>query len=200
MMEYIVEPQNLILDKMIINDYKYNNTIHIIKEIDSNIQVMFCHQLRKIAEKELPKPQKERKNIKVRTCSPGGSIPAVMAMVTYMEYLQEQGLIIETYCDGGTSSGGSKLLAAGSKGHRYITRYGNVLFHQPQLGKFGYSTLQEEIKSVEQSKRDWEQLKNMIRKHTKLTEKEIEDFTEKNIDVVYNPQECIEKGIVDHII
>jgi ATP-dependent protease ClpP protease subunit len=199
-MDYIIEPQNPILDKMIINDYKYDNTIHVIKEIDSNTQVMFCHQLRKIAEKELPKSQKERKNIKIRTCSPGGSIPAVMAMVTYMEDLQEKGLIIETYGEGFVASGGSKILAAGSKGHRYITRYGNVLFHQPQLGKFGYSTLQEDIKSVEQSKRDWEQLKTMIRKHTKFTEQEIIDFTEKNIDVVYNPQECLEKGIVDHII
>ena len=35
---------------------------------------------------------------------------------------------------------------------------------------------------------------------SKHYEKEINDFTEKNIDFTYRPKECIEKGIVDHII
>ena len=48
--------------------------------------------------------------------------------------------------------------------------------------------------------KDWEILKSIMRKHTKLTEDDINNFTEKNIDVTYYPQECIEKSIVDFIM
>ena len=88
---------------------------------------------------------------------------------------------------------------AGSKGHRYMTRYGTVLIHQSNGGR-GYSTLQESIKDVEESLKDWETLKNIFRKHSKLTEEDMLNFTEKNIDFVYRPDECIEKGIVDIIL
>lgn len=198
-MEMII-PQNRILDEMKINDYLKENIIYLDCEIDRDSQVIFCRQLRKLSEQELKKPKEERKNIKVKISSFGGWVCAVFAMVSYMEYWQEQGIIIETYCDGYTASGGSKILMAGSKGHRYITRYGTVLIHQSNSYKQGYSTLQEDIKAVEESLKDWETIKNMFRKHTKLTEEDMLNFTEKNIDFTYRPSECLKKGIVDHII
>ena len=199
-MEAMFQPQNRILEQMKLNDYLNNNTIYLDCEIDRESQVVFCRQLKKLAEQELAKPEDERESIKVRISSFGGWVCAVFAMISYMEYWQEQGIIIETYGDGYTASGGSKVLMAGSKGHRYITRYGTVLIHQSNQYRQGYSTLQEDIKSVEDALRDWETLKDIFRKHSKLTEEDMDNFLEKNIDFVYRPQECIEKGIVDHII
>lgn len=196
----LFQPSNRYLDEMKINDYLNHNIIYLDTEIDRESQVLFCRQLRKLAEQELVKEPSERKNIKIKISSFGGWVCAVFAMVSYMEYWQEKGIIIETYCDGYTASGGSKVLAAGSKGHRYMTRYGTVLFHQPNGYGYGTSTLQEHIKSVEDSLKDWETLKTMIKKHTKITEKELNEYTEKNIDFIYRPQECLEKSIVDHII
>lgn len=198
-MEMVI-PQNRILDEMKINDYLKDNTIYLDTEIDRESQVKFCRELRKLAEQELKKPKDERKNIKIRISSFGGWVCSVFAMVSYMEYWQEQGIIMETYCDGYCASGGSKILMAGSKGHRYITRYGTVLIHQSNQYKQGYSTLQEDIKAVEDSLKDWETLKTIFKKHTKLTEEDINNFTEKNIDFTYRPLECLEKGIVDHIL
>jgi len=40
----------------------------------------------------------------------------------------------------------------------------------------------------------------MMRKHTKLTEEDINNFTEKNIDITYYPEECLKKFIVDKIL
>lgn len=197
-MEFIV-PQNRILEEMKINDYLKNNTIYLDCEIDRESQVRFCRELRKLAEQELEKPELERQNIKIRISSFGGWVVSTFAMVSYMEYWQEKGIIIETYADGYTASGGSKILIAGSKGHRYITRYGTVLIHQSG----GYSnayTLQEKVNELKYSLKDWELLKKMFKKHTKLTDDEIENFTEKNVDFIYYPEECIEKSIVDHII
>jgi ATP-dependent protease ClpP protease subunit len=197
-MEMLI-PQNRVLEEMKINDYLKNNTIYLDCEIDRESQVRFCRELRKLAEQELAKPKSEQQHIKIRISSFGGWVCAVFAMVSYMEYWQEKGIIIETYGDGYTASGGSKILFAGSKGHRYITRYGTVLIHQSG----GYSnayTLQEKVNELKYSLKDWELLKKMFKKHTKLTDEEINDFTEKNVDFTYYPEECIEKSIVDHII
>jgi ATP-dependent protease ClpP protease subunit len=192
-------PVNRVLEEMKINDYLKHNIIYLDCEIDRESQVRFCRELRKLAEQELEKPKSDRKNIVVKISSFGGWVVSVFAMVSYMEYWQEKGIIIETHGDGYTASGGSKILMAGSKGHRYITRYVTVLIHQSG----GYSnayTLQEKVNELKYTLKDWELLKNMFRKHTKLTEEEIENFTEKNVDFIYYPEECVEKSIVDHII
>ena len=192
-------PLNRVLEEMKINDYLKNNIIYLDCEIDRESQVRFCRELRKLAEQELAKPKSEQKPVTIRISSFGGWVCAVFAMVSYMEYWQEKGLVIVTIADGYTASGGSKVLMAGSKGHRYITRYGTVLFHQSG----GYSnayTLQEKINELKYSIRDWEMLKGMIKKHTKLTEQELIDYTEKNVDFTYYPEECVEKSIVDQII
>ena len=190
---------NKVLEEMKINDFLKENTLYLDCEIDRESQVLFCRQLRKLAMKELAKPKSEQQHIKVRISSFGGWVCAVFAMISYMEYWDEKGIIIETYCDGYCASGGSKILMAGSKGYRYITRYGTVLFHQSNGG--GYSnTLQEKIKDTEEALKDWETIKIAFRKHTKLSEQDIFDFTDKNINFTYRPNECITKGIVDHII
>lgn len=197
-MEMLI-PQNRILEEMKINDYLKNNTIYLDCEIDRESQVRFCRELRRLAEQELAKPKAEQKPINVRISSFGGWVVSVFAMVSYMEYWQEKGVIIATYGDGYTASGGSKILMAGSKGYRYITRYGTVLIHQSG----GYSnayTLQEKINELKYTLKDWELIKQMFKKHTELTDEEIENFTEKNVDFVYYPEECVEKSIVDHII
>lgn len=192
-------PISRVLEEMKINDYLHNNTIYLDCEIDRDSQVRFCRELRKLATQELAKPKDEQKSVKIRISSFGGWIVSVFAMISYMEYWQEQGLIIETYGDGFTASGGSKVLFAGTKGYRYITRYGTVLIHQSGGGGGAY-TLQEKINELKYSLKDWEMIKKMFRKHTKLTEQEITDFTEKNVDFTYYPEECVEKSIVDHII
>jgi ATP-dependent protease ClpP protease subunit len=200
MSDMMYVPQNRMLEEMKLNDYLKENIIYLDCEIDRESQVIFCRQLKRLAEQELKRSIEDRKNIKVKISSFGGWVCSVFAMISYMEYWQEQGIIIETYCDGYTASGGSKILMAGSKGYRYITRYGTVLIHQSNSYKQGYSTLQEDVKSVEESLKDWDTLKGIFRKHTKLTEEEIFNFTDKNIDFTYRPQECLEKGLVDHII
>lgn len=197
-MEMIL-PQNRILDEMKINDYLKDNIVYLDTEIDRDSQVKFCREISKLAQQELKKPKEERKSIKVKISSFGGWVCSVFAMISYMEYWQEQGIIIETYCDGYCASGGSKILMAGSKGYRYITRYGTVTVHQSGGGSYGY-TLQEQKKELENSLEDWETIKTIFRKHSKLTEEDMLNFTEKNIDFIYRPKECIEKGIVDKIL
>lgn len=183
---------------MKINDLLYDNTIYLDCEVDRNSQVRFCRELRKLAKQELEKPIEKRLPIKIRISSFGGWACSLMAMVSEMEYWDEKGVIIETYCDGYTASAGSKILMAGTKGHRYITRYATCLIHQPNGGCYG--TYAEMKQQIDELSKDFETIKEMFRKHTKLTEEDLENLTKYNLDVTYRPQECIEKGIVDIIL
>ena len=82
--------ENPLLMEMKKNDFLHNNTIYLDCEIDRESQVMFCRQLRKLAEKELVKPEKERQSIKIRISSFGGWVCSVFAMISDMEMWQEK--------------------------------------------------------------------------------------------------------------
>ncbi len=193
-------PVNGLLQEMKLNDYLRNNTIYLDTEVDRESQIIFCRQLRKLAEQELNKPEEERQPIKVRISSFGGWVISLFAITSYMEYYKEKGIIIETYCDGFCCSAGAKILMSGSKGHRYSTRRALILIHQTQFGGSGYMTLQEKRQELKYDERDWKVICDIFRNNTNLTEKEISDLTERNLDVSYNPTEALEKGIIDHII
>ena len=87
----------------------------------------------------------------------------------------------------------------GSKGHRISGRYGEILIHQTQLGGLqGTQTeLENEMKNI---KRNWETIKTIFKENTKLTDEDIENLTKYNLDVVYSPQEALEKGLIDSIL
>lgn len=192
--------QNPLLEQMKITDYTRYNTIYFDEEFDRKSCIFFCRQLKKLAEQELKKEKSKRQNIKVIISSYGGNVLDFYTCASLMEYYQEKGIIIETHCYGYAMSAGAKLLILGSKGHRYCTRYANILLHQIQTGQWGSMTMQEKLADVKQLERDWNTLKSIIKKHTKLTEEEIEGFTKNNLDVYYSPEEALNKGLVDIII
>jgi ATP-dependent Clp protease protease subunit len=192
--------QDQVLNEMILNDYKYENTIYLNTEVDRDSQVKFTRQLRKLAEQELVKPKSEQKPIKVRISSFGGWVISLFAITSYMEYYKEKGVIIETYCDGFCCSAGAKILMCGSKGHRYSTRRAMILIHQTQFGGSGHMTLQEKRQQNIYDERDWKVMCDLFRENTDLTEEDIKNFTERNLDVEYSPIEALKKGIIDDLI
>ena len=63
--------------------------------------------------------------------SPGGAVTAGFTIMDAMDMVESP---VHTICTGLAASMGSILLANGEKGHRYITKYGQVMIHQPSLG------------------------------------------------------------------
>ena len=190
---------NRLLEEMKRLDYLNENTIYLDIEMDRDSQVTFCRQLRKLGEQELAKPKKERKPIKIRISSFGGWVVSFMAMASTMLHYEEKGLIIETYCDGFCMSAGAYLLMLGSKGHRFATRFSDILIHQTQFSGSGHQTYREKEKSFEYDKRDWKMLCDLMRQYTNLSEEDIEGLTKYNLDVSFSSSEALEKGIIDKI-
>ncbi len=82
--------------------------------------------------------------------TPGGSVTAGMAIYDVMKHLPN---VIQTYCLGCCASMGAVLLAAGTKGHRFILPHGEVMIHQPWGGTQGtVSDIVIQAKNIERWK------------------------------------------------
>ena len=71
------------------------------------------------------------KDINFYINSPGGSVPAGMAIYDTMQFIKCD---VSTLCVGMAASMGAFLLAAGSKGKRFALPNSTVLIHQPSGG------------------------------------------------------------------
>jgi ATP-dependent Clp protease protease subunit len=66
--------------------------------------------------------------------SPGGAVDDTLAMYDTMRFLTCD---VQTFCIGKAMSGGAVILAAGTKGKRYILPNAKVMIHQPFGGIWG---------------------------------------------------------------
>lgn len=125
--------------------------------------------------------------------SPGGSITAGMAIMDTINYIKSD---VKTICIGISASMGAFLLSCGTKGKRYILPNAECMIHQPLGGASGQAT---EIKIVaERILKLREKLNTILAKNTNKDIKKIEEDTER--DHYLDAKECLEYGIVDHIL
>ena len=77
------------------------------------------------------------KDISLYINSPGGIVTSGMAIYDTMQFIKPD---VSTICVGQAASMGSFLLAAGTKGKRYILPNSRVMIHQPSGGAQGQAT------------------------------------------------------------
>ncbi|MEJ0079632.1 MAG: ATP-dependent Clp protease proteolytic subunit [Puia sp.] len=70
--------------------------------------------------------------IKFLINSPGGMVTSGMAIYDVMKMMKSP---VSTVCIGLAASMGSVLLSGGAKGRRFIYPHGEVMIHQPSLGR-----------------------------------------------------------------
>lgn len=104
---------------------------------------------------------------------------------------------VATCCIGKAMSCGQLLLISGTKGKRFMTQNSRVMIHEFSAGNYG--KISDLDISVRENKRlqkaIWETL-NI--KYTKLTKKELDNM--KGRDTFLSAKECIDYGLIDHII
>ena len=137
--------------------------------------------------------ENRRKDIHFYINSPGGSVSATLAMYDTMQILT---CPVATYCVGLAASGGSVLLAGGTKGKRYVLPNAKVMIHQP-WGQVGGQVSDIEIQAEEIIKTR-ESLNKILAHHTgKPVEKIAKDV---NRDYYLTAAESVAYGIVDEIL
>ena len=133
------------------------------------------------------------KDINIYINSPGGSVTAGLAIYDTMRFVKCD---VATYCLGQAASMGAVLLAAGTKGKRYVLPNARVMIHQPWGGAQGTaSDIHIQAKEILKLR---EQLNKILADHSGQTLDRIEKDTDR--DFFMSAEEAKNYGIVDSVI
>lgn len=134
--------------------------------------------------------------ITIAISSYGGSLYDILSVISYVEELIEKGYEIITIVDGYAMSAGSALSMTGTK--RYARRYSTFLFHQ--LSSFSGGTYSEMKNQMNENERLWKLMKQIMLKHTNMTESYIDNIANTNLDYYLTPQQALDLSIIDFIL
>jgi len=125
--------------------------------------------------------------------SPGGVITSGMAIYDTMQFV---GCNVATYCLGQAASMAAVLLAAGTKGKRFVLPNSRILIHQPLGGARGTAT---DINiQAEEILRMRARLNEILAKHTGQPIAKIEEDVDR--DHFMSSEEAVAYGLADQII
>ena len=134
-----------------------------------------------------------KKDIQFFINSPGGSVTAGLAIYDTMQVL---GCDIQTTCIGQAASMGAVLLAAGTKGKRFILPHSRVMIHQPWGGASGTATdINIQAGEIKRLKKI---LNGILVHHSGKSMAEIEKDTDR--DFFMDGQQAVDYGMVDKLM
>ena len=137
--------------------------------------------------------QKRGQDINFYINSPGGSVDDTLAIYDTMRFLSSD---VATYGMGRAYSGAALLLAAGTKGKRFILPHAKVMIHQPYGGVYGQTEdIRIQAEQIIKSKTE------LIRIMSELTGKD-KDVVRKDSerDKYFDAAEAKAYGLVDEVI
>ncbi len=135
-----------------------------------------------------------KKDIKLYINSPGGSVPATLAVYDTMQYVKPD---VSTICIGMAASGAALLLSSGAKGKRFALPNSEILIHQVMAGGIEGQAVEIEI-SARHIIRLKDRLNQILAKHTAKSLSQVEKDTDR--DFYMDAEEAKKYGIIDEII
>jgi ATP-dependent Clp protease, protease subunit len=125
--------------------------------------------------------------------SPGGSIPATLAIYDAMQYINCD---VETTCVGQAAATAAMLLAGGAPGKRQILSHGRVVIHTPAAE--GRGAIPDLVLEADEVERVRTMLEEIFAEHTGRTPAQVREDTER--DLILTPQAALEYGVVDAVL
>jgi ATP-dependent Clp protease protease subunit len=125
--------------------------------------------------------------------SPGGSIPATLAIYDAMQYVQCN---VETTCVGEAAATAAMLLAGGTRGRRQMLPHGRVVIHAPAAQ--GRGAVPDLVLEADEVERVRTMLEEIFAEHTGRTPAQVRDDTER--DLILTAQAALEYGVVDAVL
>jgi ATP-dependent Clp protease protease subunit len=126
--------------------------------------------------------------------TPGGSIPAGLAIYDTMQYVKPD---VSTICVGQSASMGAILLAGGAKGKRFALPNSRIIIHQPLMPH-----LEGQATDIDIHSKDLLQMRDRLNEilafHTGQSVEKIKKDTDR--DYIMNAKQALEYGIIDAII
>ncbi|WP_151523687.1 ClpP family protease [Serinicoccus kebangsaanensis] len=125
--------------------------------------------------------------------SPGGQIPAVLAIYDAMQYVRPA---VHTTCVGQAASTAAVLLAGGAAGHRAMLAHGRVVIHAPAGQQRG--TIPDLILEAEEVARVRTMLEELLAAHTGKSPAQIREDTQR--DLILTAAAALDYGVVDAVL
>jgi ATP-dependent Clp protease, protease subunit len=125
--------------------------------------------------------------------SPGGSIPATLAIYDAMQYIQCD---VETTCVGQAAATAAILLAGGAAGKRQILPHGRVVIHTPAAE--GRGTIPDLVLEADEIERVRTMLDQIFAEHTGRSPEQLREDTER--DLILTPPAAMAYGVVDSVL
>ena len=142
-------------------------------------------------------PEESEEDIEFFISSAGGQVNEMFTIYDLMRLVQKR-RDIATFGYGKVASAAVLLLAAGTKGKRYIAKHARLMIHHCS-GAIGGT-----VPSVRSSYNEFSKVEEMmveaLAENTKLSISEIYNMLSNNTDEYFSAQEALEMGIVDKII
>jgi ATP-dependent Clp protease protease subunit len=140
--------------------------------------------------------QDPKRDIELYINSPGGSVPAGMAIYDTMQYIQPD---VSTICVGTAASMGAFLLAAGAKNKRFALPNSEILLHQVHIMGGGIEGQATDIEiAAKQITKIKEKVNELLAKHTRQSLSKIEKDTDR--DYWLTSEEAKKYGVIDEVI
>ncbi len=139
--------------------------------------------------------QKENRNqdIQLYVNSPGGNVSDGLAIYDTMQFVQCD---IATYCIGQAMSMGALLLAAGTKGKRFMLPHARVMLHQPWGGAGG--TAADIERHAEEIIKLKAEMNELFARHTGQKAERVESDSDR--DFFMSANEAKDYGLVDEVV
>jgi len=137
--------------------------------------------------------EEKDKDINVYINSPGGSVTAGLAIYDTMQFIKCD---VATYCVGQAASMGAVLLAAGTKGKRFVLPNSRVMIHQPWGGVQGAAAdISIQAKEILHLR---DKINEILVHHTAQSLEKIQKDTDR--DYFMSAQEAKDYGIIDEVV
>ena len=135
-------------------------------------------------------------DIKLYISTYGGSADEMFGIYDVMNFCK-QFCDIQTIGLGKVMSAGTLLLAAGTKGKRYVGNHTRVLIHSVNGGSIGeLHNLQNEMEQIAGLQESYIQA---MSNETSMTKRQIQTLINRKVNVYLSSEEALEKGLADEV-
>lgn len=140
--------------------------------------------------------EERAEDIKLYVNTYGGSADEMFAIYDVMNFCK-QFCDIQTIGLGKVMSAGTLLLAAGTKGKRYLGSHARVMLHAVNGGHVGeLHNLQNEMEQMAGLQESYIQA---MSNETSMTKRQIQTLINRKVNVYLSSDEAIEKGLADEV-
>jgi ATP-dependent Clp protease protease subunit len=173
-------------------------TIGLFSEVEADKIAEISHALLYLNElNAMEADPKKQRPILFYLSTYGGNADDMFALYDLMRVVRRE-TEIHTVGLGKVMSAGVLILAAGTKGRRYIGKNCRVMIHSVMGGNAG--SLHNMLNEMDAIENLQQMYIDCLVSETKLTETKIKKMLERKVNIYLSAEEAVEYGIADHIV